>query len=179
MFFPPILGTVAFSLVKIEEYTVAWIMWLVDVSGHFLLPWSQLLHLGRALKPWVGFFEGGSVLFPAVVLKPWGSTVDAPGLTLTCWVVGPQSWPVALLSMNSQTPHSTDRLSSGKGHPSHFAYFLGVFLFVSGQGMSLFTSSEGFALWASVGPFPETPLSCQEVTGSLLSIVKSHRYTFS
>ena len=125
------------------------------------------------------FFEGGSVLFPVVVLKPWGSTVDAPGLTLTCWVVSPQSWPVALLSMNSQTPHSTDRLSSGKGHPSHFAYSLGVFLFVSGQGMSLFTSSEGFVLWASVGPFPAMPLSCQEVTGSLLSIVKSHRYTFS
>ena len=59
MFFPPILGTVAFSLVKMEEYTVVWIMCLVDESGHFLLLWSQILHLGRALKPWVGFFWGG------------------------------------------------------------------------------------------------------------------------
>lgn len=104
------------------------------------------------------------------MLQVWPSHAEA---------LSPQFWPVALLSMNSQTPLSTDRLSSGQGHPFHFAYFLGVFPFVSGQGMSLFTSSEGFVLWASVGPFPAKPLSCQEVTGSLLSIVKSHRYKFS
>lgn len=30
--------------------------------------------------------------------------------------------------LNSQTPHSTNRASSGKGHPFHLAYFLSVFL---------------------------------------------------
>lgn len=148
-------------------------------QGHFLLLWSQFFILGETWScGWVFWGARGWVFcFQLLCSSPEGAQqmLQIRPSHAKSWVHSEQ---VALLFLNSQTPHSTNRPSSGKGHPFHLAYFLGVFLFVSGQGISPFTSSEGFVLWASVGPFPAMPLSCQEVTGSLLSIVKSHRYKF-
>lgn len=123
-------------------------------SGSLPPPLEPILHLGERLEAVGGFFGGRGVMFCFQLLcSSWGHgrcfQVD---LTAKSWL---HSAPVALLSLNSQTPHSTNRASSGKAHPFHLAYFLSVFLFVSGQGISPFTSSEGFVLQASVGP-----LSC-------------------